>query len=172
MILEGRHRRNSPTLALCSCWPKVSTGCIIHIPCWKRRSFAVQMQKYYIWIFMRYIGSGGTQTLPGLGGFTSATGIPPPRKSTVDYFIPNHQPITGSSVVHELLKCSEAATGEVGQKWVLNTFDLGVCLKALPIIWWWPEEFTTHVVTIGPFLTFMNYIGMITEHKMRGSGYT
>ena len=60
----------------------------------------------------------------------------------------------------------------MGQKWVLNTFDLSVCMKALPIIWRWSDEFAHHAVTIGPFHTSMNYTGMITNHKMRGSGYT
>ena len=126
---------------------------------------------YYIWFFSRYIGSSGKQPIPGLGGFTSATGIQPTRKSTVDYFTPIHQPITDNAVVYELLKRSEAATSEVGQKFVLNTFDLGVAMKALPIVWRWPEEFANHVISIGPFHTSMNYIGMLTGHKMRGSGY-
>ena len=101
------------------------------------------------------------QPVPGLGGFISATGTPPPRKSTVDYFIPIHQPITDNAVVRELLKRSEVATAQVGQKWVLNTFDLGVCMKALPIIWRWPDEFANHVIMIGPFHTSMNFIGML-----------
>lgn len=45
-------------------------------------------------------------------------------------------------------------------------------MKALPIIWRWPEEFVNHVVVIGPFHTAMNYIGMLAGHKMRGSGYS
>ena len=125
---------------------------------------------YYIWLFSRFIGSSGRQPVPSLGGFTSATGMSPVRKSTVDYFTPIHQPITDNAVVYELLKRSESATSEVGQKWVLNTFDLGVCSKALPIIWKWPDEFANHVVMIGPFHTSMNYIGMIAGHKMKGTG--
>ena len=118
------------------------------------------------------IGSSSRQSVAGLGGFTSATGIHPVRKSTVDYFTPIHQPITDNAVVRELLKRSEKATAEVGQYWVLNTFDLGVCMKALPIIWRWPDEFASHAVMIGPFYTSMNYLGMLTGHKMCGSGYT
>lgn len=133
--------------------------------------FATKIQEYYVWLVIRYIGSGGTQSVPGLGGFTSATGTPPPRRSTVDYFTPIHQPITDNTVVCELLRRSEEATAEVGQKWVMNTFDLGVCMKALPIIWRWPEKFANHVVMIGPFHTSMNYIGTLTGRKMRGSGY-
>ena len=108
------------------------------------------LQECYIWLFKRYIGSSGLQPVPGLGGFISATGNPPARKSTVDYFTPIHQPITDNCVVYELLKRSEEATVEVDQKWVLNTFDLGVCMKALPITWCWPDEFTKHVVILGP----------------------
>ena len=123
--------------------------------------FSAKMEEYYVWLFCRYIGSSGMQPVPGLGGFISATGTPPPRKSTVDYFIPIHQPITDNAVVRELLKRSEVATAQVGQKWVLNTFDLGVCMKALPIIWRWPDEFANHVIMIGPFHTSMNFIGML-----------
>lgn len=127
--------------------------------------YATKMQEYYVWLFSRYIGSSGKQPLAGLGGFTSATGIHPPRKSTVDYFTPIHQPITDNAVVRELLRRSEQAMAEVGQNWVLNMFDLGVCMKALPIIWRWPDEFASHVVMIGPFHTSMNYMGMLTGHK-------
>ena len=73
--------------------------------------------------------------------------------------------------VRELLKRSEDATAKVGQRWVINTFDLGVCMKALPIIWRWPNEFAKHVTLAGPFHTSMNYNGMLTNHKMLVSGY-
>lgn len=84
-------------------------------------TFANKVKLYYIWC------------VPALGGFGSATAAPPPRKSTIDFCTPKHQPITESAVVRELLKWSEQATTEVGQEWVINTFDLGVCMKALPI---------------------------------------
>lgn len=160
-----------PPLHFTRVGPKFPDGSSFTPPAENDAVYATKMQEYYVWLFSRYIGSSGKQPVPGLGGFTSATGTPPPRKSTVDYFTPIHQPITDNTVVRELLKRSEAATAEVGQKWVLNTFDLGVCLKALPIIWRWPDEFASHVVMIGPFHTSMNYIGMLTGHKMRGSGY-
>ena len=63
------------------------------------------------------------------------------------------------------------ATNEVGQEYVLSTFDLGGCMKALPLIWKYPSEYARHVVLIGPFHTAMNYIGMLTNKKCRGSGY-
>ena len=59
---------------------------------------------------------------------------------------------------------------EVGQEYVLNTFDLGGCRKALPLIWKFPEEYKKYVVTPGAFHTGMNYMGMV-GHKCKGSDY-
>ena len=61
---------------------------------------------------------------------------------------------------------------EVGQAYVINTFDLGGCMKALPLIWKFPDEYKKHVVLPGPFHTGMNYMGMVTGNKCRGSGYS
>ena len=160
-----------PPLTFNHVGPKFPEGCTFTIPAEVEAEYATKVQEYCLWIFARYVASGGIQTVPALGGFTSVTGSSPPRKSTIEYFTPIHQPITDSSVVRELLKRSEDATAEVGQKWVINTFDLGVCMKALPIIWRWPNEFAKHVTLSGPFHTSMNYIGMLTNHKMLGSGY-
>lgn len=161
-----------PPLNFTRVGPKFPEGSSFMPPAQNGVVYATKAMEYYIWLFIRYIGSGGKQSVPALGGFISVTGSHPPRKSTVDYFTPIHQPITDNTVVRELLKRSEEATTEVGQEWVLNTFDLGVCMKALPIIWRFPEEFVRHVVTIGPFHLSMNYIGKVTGRKMRGSGYT
>ena len=61
---------------------------------------------------------------------------------------------------------------EVGQAYVLNTFDLGGCMKALPLIWKFPEEYKKHVAIPGPFYTGMDYMGMVTGNKCRWSGYS
>uniref|UniRef100_UPI00358F9AD5 uncharacterized protein n=1 Tax=Myxine glutinosa TaxID=7769 RepID=UPI00358F9AD5 len=119
-----------PPLHFTRVGPKFPEGSSFTPPAENDTVYATTMQEYYIWLFIRYIGSCGLQPVPGLGGFTSATGSPPPSKSTVDYCTPIHQPITDNAVVRELLKRSEAATAEVGQRWVLNTFDLGVCMTA------------------------------------------
>ena len=60
---------------------------------------------------------------------------------------------------------------EVGQENVLNTFGLGRCMKALPLIWKFQDEYRMHVATPGPFHTGMNYMGMVTGHKYMGSEY-
>ena len=44
-------------------------------------------------------------------------------------------------------------------------------MKALPLIWNFPDKFKEHVVISCPFHTEINFIGMLTNHKMRGSGY-
>ena len=113
-----------------------------------------------------------TQLVHGFGGFISATGKKPSRKSTIDYINPIDQPFTEYSVMRELLKHSEDATLEVGEKYVLSTFEFGGCMKALALIWEFPEEYKNHVVTLGPFHTVMSYIGMLTSHKCMGSGYS
>ncbi|KAH3820950.1 hypothetical protein DPMN_122703 [Dreissena polymorpha] len=90
----------------------------------------------------------------------------PERKSTIDYLTPIDQPFTDYATVAELLDQSELFTKEVGQKYVLSTFDLGGCMKALPLIWKFPERYKYHVVTPGAFHTAMNYIGMLTKKQM------
>ena len=121
---------------------------------------------------MRCSQSVSKNTLSGcFYGFISATGVKPSRKSTIDYFTPINHPFTEYSVVKELLKQSEDATMKVGQEYVLNTFDLGGCMKALPLIWKFPDEYKKHVVTPGSFHTAMNYMGVVTGRKGRGSGY-
>ena len=58
------------------------------------------MQEYRVWVLARVVGSGGQkQTVPGFGGFISATGKTPPRKSVIDYFTPINQPFTEYSVI-------------------------------------------------------------------------
>ena len=88
----------------------------------------------------------------------------------MEYSTPINQPFTEYLVIKELLKRTEYATREVGQEYVLNSFGLGDCMKSLPLIWKFPEEYKTHIITPGAFHTGMNYIGMLTDHKCRGSG--
>ena len=129
------------------------------------------MQEYYVWLFARNISSHGQQPVPGLGGFISITGNAPPKKTSISYYCSINEPITEYSAVAELLRLSAEATAEVGQKYVISTFDLGVCMKALPLIWKSPEQYKDHIVLIGQFHTGMNYIGMLCDHKMLGTGY-
>ena len=108
-----------------------------------------------LWILIRLHSSQRGQQVPSWTGFVSVI----------------NQPITDYKTVQECLRFAEEATGEVGQKYVKTTFDLGVCMKAYPILWNWPERYSNHIVLLGSFhlaCAFMNMIGK----KMAGSGWT
>ena len=122
-------------------------------------------------VFFRYISSCGKQEIPEIGGFISLIGVVPKQKTTIEYYEPIHFPITNYETVEELLKRSEEASNAVEQKYVINTFDLGVCLKELPLVWKDPQKYKSHAIFPGAFHTKMNYIKMLTGKKARGSGY-
>ena len=44
----------------------------------------------------------------------------------------------------ECLRASRVASQEVGQKYAITTFDLGVRIKAYPIIWKSPDFYSDH----------------------------
>ena len=133
-------------------------------------AFSKGQMFYFTWILCRKACATGNQTVPAFGGFISATGIPPLQRTTIDNYPWIPEPITEYNVVKELLKRCEQATKEVGQLYTITTFDLGVCMKALPLICDNPVEYKKHIVLIGAFHTIMNYLNMI-GHKMAGSGY-
>lgn len=66
---------------------------------------------------------------------------------------------------------AEQATKEVGQQYVISTFDLGVCMKAYPLIWNDPVKYKNHIVLIGTFHLMCAYFKMIGK-KMDSSGIT
>ena len=100
-----------------------------------------------------------------MAGFNSLTGTAPKKLTKIDYYTSIHQPITQYETVQELLHRSEEATQAVGQTYTTNTFDLGVYMKALPLVWRHPDKYQKHISVPGPFHTEMNYIGMLTNHK-------
>ncbi|XP_049337187.1 uncharacterized protein LOC111196954 [Astyanax mexicanus] len=151
--------------------PKFPKDASFTHPVENQQSYDASMLEYYIYLLCRRLSSEGKQQVPGFGGFISSTGKVPPRKSTIDFYTPINQPITDNAVVYELLKRSEAATEEVGQPYTINTFDLGVVMKACPIVWKYEEEFKKHIIILGKFHTAMNYIGKLTGYKCQGSGY-
>ena len=117
------------------------------------------------------MSSNSDQRVPSIGGFISSTGSVLERKTTIDDYKTIHQHITQYETVQELLQQSEEATKAVVQKYTINTFDLGVCMKALPLIWTFPDKFKEHVVIPDPFHTEMNFTGRLSNHKMGESGY-
>lgn len=72
-------------------------------------------------------------TAAGIVNVRPPGNLGPTRVNVKGFRFAIHQPITDSSLVRELLKRSEDATAKVGQKWVMNTFDLGVCMKKLSL---------------------------------------
>ena len=152
--------------------PRIPENAILNPPAANNEIYVKILQEYRVWFLARVIGSHEEkQLVPGFGGFVPATGNKPTSKSTIDFFSPINHPFTEYSTIKELLRQSEDATKEVGQEYILNTFDLGGCMKALPLIWKFSDEYKKHIVTPGPFHTGMNYMGMITAHKCKGSGY-
>ncbi|XP_048577522.1 uncharacterized protein LOC125559800 [Nematostella vectensis] len=151
---------------------KLPSGAVFTSPARNAVVYQQSLREYEVWILARIIGSKGTkQLVSAFGGLVSATGSKPARKSTVEYLTPIHQPFTEYAVIKELLQRSEDATKEVGQLYVLTTFDLGGCMKALPLIWRYPERYKYHIFLTGSFHTGMNHLGMLTGNKCRGSGY-
>ena len=91
------------------------------------------------------------------------------KLTTIDYFPVITHPITEYDVVQETLKYAEEATKEVNQKYVMTTYDLGVCMKAFPIIWNEPRKYKKHIIMIGSSHILCAYMKMI-GNKMQGTG--
>ena len=125
--------------------------------------------KDMLWILVRLHSSKTEQQLPGWSGFVSATGEKPKKKTTIDYYPVINCPITEYRAVKECLKLSEEATKEVGQRYTITTFDLGVCMKAYPLIWRYPEVYKDHIIMVGSFHVMCAFFKMIGK-KMACSG--
>ena len=110
--------------------------------------------------------------MPNIGGFISLIGLVPQKKTMTDFYEPVHFPITQYETAEERLSRSVEATKTIGQEYVINTFDLGVCMKALPLVCKYPDQYSKHIIFPGPFHTKMNFVSMPTKKKERESGCT
>ena len=120
--------------------------------------------KEMTWLFLRKERSAFGQEVAGWAGFISVTGVKPTKLTTIDYFpVINHH-ITEYRTVQECLRYAEEATKEVGQTYTVTTFDLGVCMKAFPIIWNNPEKYKDHIVMIGTFHLICAYLKMVGKN--------
>ena len=126
-------------------------------------------QLNFIWLLIRTLSFQDEQQVPSWGGFVSLTGVEPTKLTTIDYYPVINHPITDYATVQECLRYSEEATKEVGQEYTLTSFDLGVCMKAYPLIWNNPEKYQKHIIMIGTFHLVCAYFKMIGK-KMDGSG--
>lgn len=125
--------------------------------------------KDFFWVILRCDKTINEHCLPDWSGFVSATGNMPKRLTTIDYFPVINHPITEYNTVQECLRYAEEASKDVGQPFAITTFDLGVCMKAFPIIWNNPNEYRDHIVLIGTFHLTCAYLKMVGK-KMAGSG--
>ena len=126
------------------------------------------MIRQILWVMIR-IHQHTQQTITGWSGFISATGVTPENTTIIDYYPVIVKPITQYQTVQQCLRYAEQATLEVGQDYVITTFDLGVCMKAFPIIWKNPGRYEKHIILTGTFHLACAYLKMIGK-KMQGSG--
>ena len=129
----------------------------------------LSQRKDIAWLVIRMLDKDKCN-VPGWAGFVSLTGEKPERLTVLDYYPVIHKPLTQNSTVQECLRVAQKATEELGQLYVYTTFDLGVCMKAYPIIWNHPEKFSKHIIMIGTFHLAMGFYKMIGK-KMEGSGF-
>ena len=91
------------------------------------------------------------------------------RFATIDYYPIIDHFTTDYSTVKECLRVSKNASREIGQKYAVTTFGLGLCMKAYPIIWKSPDFYDDRIVMMGSFHLICAYLKMIGK-KMNESG--
>lgn len=134
-------------------------------------AYETNMKKNFLWILIRLHCAKTGQEVPGWGGHVSLTGEVPTRLTTIEYYPIIPHPITDIKAVAECLRYSEEASNEVGQEYVITTFDLGVCMKAYPLIWAAEKRYEKHIVMIGTFHLVCAYLKMLGK-KMEGTGFS
>jgi len=161
------------TLPECSIGKRKSPGYEIHDTTTEegRKAHVHFMLQNLLWILIRLHSTREKQSVPGWGGYISFTGSVPERLTTIDYYPIIPQPITDIEAVAECLRYSEDGARQVGQRYVITTFDLGVCMKALPLVWANVQRYQDHIIMIGTFHLSCAYMKMLGK-KMEGSGLT
>jgi hypothetical protein len=129
---------------------------------------ADSLKHHLLWILLR-LKCQAQQEVPSWSGFLSLTGQIPPKLTTVDYYPVIASPITDYKTVQECLRYAEEATREVNQEYTITTFDLGVCMKAYPLVWNNPARYEKHIILLGTFHLACAYLKMVAK-KMQGSG--
>jgi hypothetical protein len=119
-----------------------------------------------LWVLARLHSDRSNQPVSGWAGYVSTTGEKPTKTTTIDYYPVINCPITEYRAVQECLRYSEEASKEVGQQYVITTFDLGVCMKAYPLVWLHPEKYQQHIVMIGSFHVICAYFKMLGKGRL------
>ena len=128
---------------------------------------SISITRFLLWMMLRLSCNGSAQIIPGWSGFISITGKVPERLTTIEYYPVILHPITEYSTVQECLRYCAEATEEVGQKYVISCFDLGVCMKAFPLVWQDPIKYKNHIISIGTFHLCMAYLKVIGKKDER-----
>ena len=167
-VFHGRE-----AVPLPECYVTVRGNPIVPVVQLEQSSFLQAMEETLkfniLWIFLRSLSTDHMQPIPSWSGFLSSISTVPQNLTTIDYYPVINQPITEYKTVQECLRVAEEATKELGQNYIITTFDMGVCMKAFPLIWQNPERYKKHIVLIGTFhleCAFMKVLGK----KMKGSG--
>lgn len=98
---------------------------------------------HFLWVLIR-MKCCASQQVPGWTGFISMTGQKPETLTTIDYYPVIASPITDYRTVQECLRYAGDAPAEVRQQYTITTFDLGVCMKAYPLVWNNPARYEKH----------------------------
>ena len=123
-----------------------------------------------LWVIARIINCKD-QNLSGLSGWVSQTGGMPKCLTSIGYYPMINSPITELATIQECLRCSQAASAEAGQEYTICTMDLGVCMKAYPLVWAEPAKYHKHIILIGTFHTCGAYLKGIGKRYCQGSGW-
>ena len=67
------------------------------------------------------------------------------------------------------MQYSESISREVGQEYVVTSFDLGVCMKVYPLTWNNPVRYEKHIIMNGSFHVVCAYMKMLGK-KMNCTG--
>ena len=114
-----------------------------------------------LWVFSR----AEDPRIPGWAGFISLTGHPPQTVTQIGYYPVVHHPITDYKTVRECMGLAVASSDEVGQKYNITSYDLGVCMKAFPLVWNEPKMYDKHTILIGTFHLMCAYICVIGKRR-------
>ena len=101
------------------------------------------------------------QIHPSYSGFISMVNEPPKSLTKIVYYPVIQRSITEHSTVQEVLWYSKGASNEVTKSIVITTFDLGVCMRAFPLVWNSQEKSKNLIIIIGTLQLIMTYFKMI-----------
>lgn len=89
----------------------------------------------FIRIMLRMKGGVLQHVIPSCTAFLSLTGVALSSFTNIEYYPFITQPITDYNTVNECLGYAEVSAKEIQEQYVINTHDLGVCMRTYPLLW-------------------------------------